>query len=627
MYDLGSALGSSRIEVVDGVPSVRHRPVVFSQLASSNDQEAVNIYNLSHVLFDDYEDEFTRGLTSSQKEKFAYRIRRDRLVKFLADQILSALGADLNATEQLSPAKGALLRLTAHDVAGACQLMVGSKNHRLGLLVAQLGDADELFMSDMKHQLDAWREQKSLSEIDYDIRALYELCAGNVGISQGREGKGVPVEDRADTFSISTKFGLSWLQCFMLGLLYGRAEKRNKDGIAKIEDAVREYQGRCDRGEEPVKPADDDVMWPLLKLYASRFDRTVSAPRFPAALEGLKKPWDHSSLFDFYNAMHATITLPTKLDVADNLAETFASELSARDDLPSAIYALSHISKPDMREALIQDLLDRFAATLPGPDTATSDSGIALWQRLTIDLKVPTSWIFMSKARYAASETNNGGDNFSELRYLVAAESWEDAHECLLKRVAPGLVIDQDFQRLLEMCALFGAGDDPVRRASSWYNGGAVFASFGKLMTGDTAKNDVAEISSLRKRLTVLGHKAGRDEREKVRNVKLGQLNLHELEEHVCIKEMANALVRLSFAGADIGTPREILELPITQDVRHEILTREGMLNDANGQAGSAPKKPTSATRKRNPSRGLGLRGTSTPYNGDAMEEDSEPNA
>ena len=220
------------------------------------------------------------------------------------------------------------------------------------------------------------------------------------------------------------------------------------------------------------------MLWSLLKLYSSKCDKAVSVPDFPAALEGLKKPWDHSALFNFYKNINAITPVPTKSDVADNLAETLASELSSNGDLPSAIYTLSHISKPELRKSLIQHRLDRSAAILPVSDTATSDSGIALWQCLTIDLKLPTSWIYMLKASFAASETNNGGANLSELRYLVAVEAWVEAHGCLVERVAPGFIIDEDYERLLEMCALFSSGNDPSKRVPFWHTCGEVFERF-----------------------------------------------------------------------------------------------------------------------------------------------------
>lgn len=574
-----------------------------------------DIYDLAHILFDDFEDEFTEGLSSPLQKKFSHRIRKDRLSKYLNTHILSALGdGNLATTEQITPIRAAFLRLVAHDISGACELLQKSQNYRLLLLVAQLDGADEAFMDDMKHQIDAWRDQKSLSEIDCDIRALYEICAGNVSISQGREGKTVPVEDRAETFHLSTRFDLSWLQCFALGLFYGKEEKTNNEGVSRIEDAVREYQARCSRGEEVTKPPEDDVRWTLLKLYASEQDKAVSAPLFPAALEGLAKPWNHADLFAFQQAVQANLTVETDNSKTDELAESFASELSTKGDVASAIYALMHMSNPETRKSLIQNLLDRFAAVLPGADAATTDAGIALWQRLTMEFRIPTSWIYMSKARYAASDTNAGGDNVSELRYLVAAEAWEDAHECLLKRVAPGFIIDEDYIGLFEMCSLFG--EDPARRVAGWYEGGEVFQTFGQLMSGGIGKTEGTVIAALRKRLVSMGTKHAKEARSQ--KARLGQLSQHELEEHVAIKEMANALARLAAQGASVGSLKEILELPITQDVKMEVVMGLGD-NKAEGDAGAIT---TTSGKGRRRGKAPGVQ--STPTGDDAMDEDDE---
>jgi len=580
--DLESALASGEIILESSVPSVRHRPIPFSQHASTaTTKEVAEVYNLAHVLFDDYEDEFTHGLSGPLQKEFMHRVRKDRLTQFIANHI-ALPPLDGRGT---NPVRDAVLRLTTHDIAGACELLKRGKNYRIMLLVAQLDGADRTFMDDVKHQIDAWREQKSLSEIDLDIRTLYEICAGSVSISQGKEGRSIPVEDRAETFHISTRYDLDWLQCFVLGLLYGKQEKSGDDNTARIEDAVREYQGRCDRGEEPVKPAENDMMWTLLKLYAADKTDTVDASSFPAALQGLAKPWDHSALFTFYQTIKANMSIDTDVEKADHLSETLASELSAQDDIASAIYALLHVSDVFMRQSQIQDLLDRFAGSLPGPDTATSTTDVSLWQRLTIDLKIPQSWIYMSKARFAASSTNNGGDNISELRYLVAAEAWGQAHDCLLKRTAPSFVVDEDWQSLLDMCGLFG--DEPARNVSGWYDGGDVYLCFAQLMTGVIGKTDGSALANLRKRIVRMG-KSARDSK-----MQLGKLSQHELEEHVAIKEMANALARLASKGGNVGSVEEILELPVTQEIR------DALAMDMQGgrDAASGKKEP----------RGLGL--------------------
>lgn len=607
-YDLDSALSTSKVSLQHDVPTVKHQAVLFSDLAARiEDEEVADIYKLAHILFDDYEDEFTLGLSGPLQKTYAQRIRRDRLTDYLSQKVLAANEDELKQMEQVSPIKAAIFRLTAHDIKGACKLLKESKNPRLMLLVSQLDGADGPFMGGMRAQLDVWREQKYLSEIDLDIRTLYELVAGNVSISQGKEGKGVAIEDRAETFTISTRYNLTWLQVFALGLFYGRQEKSSEEGISTIVSAVREYQGRCDRGEEPTKPPENDVAWSLLKLYASKHDerKEIQAPQFPAALEGLKKPFNHSELFNFFEAMKSSLKIKADTAKTDELAETLAAELSAQGDLASPIYALSHISSTQTKRTLIQSLLDRFAATLPGADTATSDSGIALWQRLTIDLKVPTSWIYMSKARFAASATNQGGDNISELRYLIAAEAWNEAHECLLKRVAPALITDEDYQSLIDLCALFG--DEPVRRVSTWYDGGEVFATFSQLMTSMIGKNDAGAISSLRKTIVTMSQQHSRGQ-----GFRLSQLSQHELEEHVAIKEMANALAKLSQSGASVGEVEEVLQLPLTEDVRLQIRLAAALFDNKNSSA----KDKSSRIKTR------GLRLTQI-ANEDIMDEDT----
>lgn len=596
-YDLASALSLCDVKTsADAVPEVQHKKLPFSQLASqlkNADRSVVDTYDLAHILFDDYEDNFTQGLNKSLQKQFKERIQRDRLIRFLAQYNHGKLNANIESTEQSDPLRAAVLRLIAHDIKGACHLLKDQKTYRLMLAVSQLDSADLAFMDSARLQIDSWRQQKSLSEFNLDIRTLYEICAGNVASCKGTEG--VPVEDRAETFTISQRYGLGWVQCFALGLFYGREEKDNHIGVSTIKDAVIAFHGRCERGEEPCKPAEDDAMWALLQYYASTFlpdeegQSTVPHPSFPACLGSLAKSWDHSDLFNFYQAMAAnTIFVKSLLkhdDIArvDQLAEEVASELSTKEDIASAIYALIHITDVETRKASIQDLLDRFASSLPGPDTATSNAGIELWTRLTMDLKVPQSWLYMAKARYAASATNNGGDNISELRYLVAAEAWESSHDCLLKRVAPAFTIDQDWTGLLEMCRLFG--DDPASKVPGWYDGGAVYQTFANLMTSNIAKTDIETISGLRKKLVTLGFRNAKAPR-------LSQLSNHEREEHIAIKEMANGLAHFAMQGGNVGSLKEILELPITQDVRAEV----GMALSGEKHVEPSQEKVTSAS-------------------------------
>lgn len=583
-FDLQSALLSVDVQLENGVPVVKQRASVFSDLAARQTPSSTlhDFYQLSHVLFDEYDDEYNQGMKNHVQKQFMHRIRKDRLTALLSRLISSKLEDRIGEVEQEDPAAAAFLHLSAHDIPKACNVLAKSKNNRLMLLASQLDGADEAFMDDIAAQLNAWRDQGVLPEITEEIRAVYELCAGNVTILEGNTKGTIPVEDRAATFSLSDKFQLNWLQAFALGLWYGRDEKlshKDTDSAGRIEDAIREFQARLDRGEETAKPG-DDPMWTLLRLYAAQQEGSgVEQPAVPADLLGLvaaRAPFDSSALFEVTNALGANLPwLDLDTEKLDILAETLAFELSSRNDLASAVFALLYLSSADMRKQHITDLLHRFAPALPGADTATTDAGIALWQTLTINLRLPQAWIYNAKAAFAASPAG-GMDNVAELKWLVAAEEWRAAHECFVKRVAPAAVIDEDWPTILEYVTLFG--DSAGTRAEGWQNfdGGSVFEDLALLMTKRRG-NDPEFVDALRRKIVRLGQAEKKREKEAAALAgtdnevqQLGKLSVHELDEHVAIREMSRHVAYLLSSGSNssITQRKEILQMPLTSDVR-----------------------------------------------------------
>lgn len=553
------------------------------------------MYDLTHILFDDYDDEYTLGLTRPQRKKYAHRVRRDRFAKWIEKEIATKYMNSIQELEKEDRTTAAVLYLAAHNVNKACDLLVADGNHRLCLLAARLDSADQLFMDDVRLQLDAWREQNVLSEMTEEIRTIYELCAGNVTISKGKSGSNIPPEDKASTFSISEKYNLSWLQCFALGLFYGRGEKTTADGVSRIEDAVREYQGRLDRSEETAKPEDDPV-WTVLRVYASQQTdtrKTVPAPSVPAELSGLSTVFGLSTLFTFVNALTANVaSVKADTEASDHLALSLAHDLAAAHDIAGPCLVLLHISDPASRKEHIVSLLHAFAAHLIAPGEEASDSDTALWTRLTSDLKLPVAWIYGVKASFAASSAG-GEDSTSELRYLIQASRWPEAHDCFVKRVAPAFIIDEDWSNLLDACSLFG--DDPSLHVPHWPAHGGLYSDFAQLMTNTIARQDSGKIATIRNRLIKLD-RSDQDRRSTATTVKLGQLSRHELEEHVAIKEMANTLARMSVQGGKVGTTAEMLELPVTSDIRLQL---------ENGMLGPTTMSITTTTSKQNKTDGI----------------------
>lgn len=539
--DIQSLLAESQTVVTDGVPFVQHNPLPFSQIKERRVREGApvaetDLYELAHVLFDDYEDEFTFDLSRQQKQGFRDRIRKDRLNRFLASLVWTRHGERIRHVEKLDAATAALLHLAAKNVQAACDLLMEAKDFHLMMLVAQIEQADDTFQQDIRDQLDAWREQNIISEMTEEIRALYEVLSGNTTICRGKPN--APTEDRATTFAISEKFELDWLQAFCLSLWYG------KEKNSTIEHGVRDFVQKLESREESASPigedGSEDPLFVVLKLFASTgVNRDFAEPLIPQALSALSKPWSSQSTFRFHHAIVAAVPeVHVDREKADALATDVAFQCSASGHVAAAVYALLHLQDAGQRAEMVQDLLRRHAAALPPPpeeDPQGEHQSIQLWNTLTLDLKVPPEWIYRAKALLARASN----DSFTELRYLILADSFAEAHECLCRRVAPRLVIDEDWETLKQVLASFG--DKPEQRVGNWAAGGAIYAGFVSLVIaskhGTKERRNTLERmqKSLSERKTLFAGE-GR---------KSGANGLEEREERVALSEMGRLVAEL----------------------------------------------------------------------------------
>ena len=498
--DVNFLLKDAKVSVKDNIPSIKHDAVPFSQVKAllahrQSSTEELDIYELLHVLFDDYEDEFTSGLSRQQQQENQPRIRRDRLSKFLAELVWQRHGDRIKASPKINAASAAVLQLTAKDIHAACDALMQEKNFHLTLLVAQIEQADSSFQNDIAAQISAWREQNILSEMSEDIRALYEILSGNTSIAQGKQN--VPVEHRATTFAISGKYELDWVQAFALCLWYGK--HKNED----VAEVVADFQDKLGSNLESATPVRSDghvdPLWVVLKLFASGSamkgkGRTtavkVEKPVVPQALSALSQAWDSKRTFHLHHAITATISgVSTDQEKANDLAMALAFEHSARGNITGAAFALLHLADPAKRAQQLEKLLNHHADALPAPSSSNSQSS-PLWTALTTALHIPTAWIYHAKALYARS----CNEALAEFHYLIAAKDCAQAHACLLRRIAPRLVIDEDWEGLRDVLAQFG--EDPAQKVDAaisalsgqdngpeWKNGGQVYADFAELMT------------------------------------------------------------------------------------------------------------------------------------------------
>lgn len=459
--------GIPRINYSSNIPFSLVKTHLPPQLVTS---ELPQVYELLHILFDVYEDEFTADLSEAQRDHYTTQIARDRLSQFLERSISSIRNENVAQAERQDGPESAVQYLARHDIKAAADALMKTKNFHLALLVSQIDNADNEFQEQIRKQIDAWRQQNSLSEMTLDTRALYALLSGNTTIVTGKVDG--PVEDRAETFTISEKYGFNWLQAFALNCWYGTVKNES------IADWIEEFHQKTELGEESAKP-NDDPLWIVMKLFASvhKEKSKIERPVFPTALSSLLHKQDVSAAFHLHQQLTALLPkadLNIDNDKADSLAATLAAQAEANVDIAGAIYALIHLRSPYKRAELIQDLLNRHADAIPLIDASSSSisSDDALtFNTLTTSLKVPIPWIAKAKALYARSIHAST----DELRFLVIAQDFDEAHECFCRRVAPRLVVDEDYTALSDAIGLF---ERVKHKLTGWSEGAQVFADF-----------------------------------------------------------------------------------------------------------------------------------------------------
>ena len=512
-----------------------------------------DVYELLHVLFDEYEDDFSYGLNQQQKQEFEGRIKKDRLSQLLMKMLLDVNAEKIVEAEKSRPLEAAVRHLLKHDIKAACDILMKSKNFHLSLLVAQIANADEKFQTQMQKQIEAWRGQNVISEMDEDVRTLYELLSGNTTVSQGKPTGAV--EDRASTFTISQKYGFTWLQAFALNCWYSGVKE------ASITEWVEEFEQKVTNKEEAAIP-DDDSLWVVLKMYASfHKDSQVEKPVLPQALSALETKWEVGAAFQLFNSIAATLGdegVQLDKDAADKLSAMYAAELEMKGDVVGAVFALLHLASSTKRQIYVQDLLNRHAATLSSLDSTNNDETIL--SLLTNALNVPVSWIAKAKALHAHA-THQASD---ELHYLITAKEYDEAHTCLCRRVAPRMVIDEEYGELKGAVEMFKGVESGY--LLGWEEGGGVYASFAALATSTTgAKAKDGEkakaLVTVRKGLETM--------KTKFEGRALCEGGLEELEERVAVKEMGRVVASIMEEQQQgLKGMKDVLGLPLMEGER-----------------------------------------------------------
>lgn len=464
----------TEIRMTEGVPyATLHTTSLKSVFHQKNVNDAASIHEkqvweLASILFDDLD-----SLNATEEE---HLVRRNKLSQFWSDLVeqASSTAISMAATSE----EKALACLAGHRIAEACKYLLDGKNFRLATLVPLIGTSD-VAKREMREQIKSWLDSKMLSEFSEAIRTIYELLSGNVCVCEGL--KGMPNEDRVDSFVISKNFGLDWRQSFGLRLWYAIS---NHDDLSA---AVEEYKDDIDQDKEDlprpwyveqgVAPlwndanidTRQDLLWGLLQLYADR-DADLEAVLRPENSQ--LSPLDARLRWQLGIALTSTGKVSygaNGTEKADAATIAFAAQLTRAGEWLEAAFVLLHLHHTASRKKALQEHLCQHA-NLIGSE---SDHGFVM---LTEKYRIPAAWIWEALALYMRCVKK---DAVAEVQCLLRAGSHAEAHRILIQHVAPQAIVERDYAGLSSLISQF---QDQQQGITEWTQGGEIYGHFLQLV-------------------------------------------------------------------------------------------------------------------------------------------------
>jgi nuclear pore complex protein Nup98-Nup96 len=287
--------------------------------------------------------------------------------------------------------------LTGYRISEACAEASKTKDLRLATLLALAEESTREYRQDLHNQLEVWRKDGSLGDIQLWYRAVYDILAGEIdgrGSALGQLGIGKRID---------------WRRAFAMRLWFSTPVD------SEIKDAVQEYWMACQLDSSIAKPVPwydvtnqktptgvYDGLFQLLRLYAgsgvnSTLDDALNPYNFSSAVTDTRIPWHlyvvlavlkgKASFADAYGTKASTIS-----GNGERLTLSYVHQLEYLDLWQWAIFVALHLRRENTRKGTIMDILARHINTTPND---TKEQGII--SQFVENWKIPMEWILEAK--------------------------------------------------------------------------------------------------------------------------------------------------------------------------------------------------------------------------------------
>ena len=354
--------------------------------------------------------------------------RRDAVSKWLESVVGVKAKKDMEtAALDRNVVAGAVANLSGGNVSSACRSLQEVGDHRSALLAAQMGGGGETSRM-LSQQLDRWTEVKSDGNINKDRLRLYSLIAG------------CPVWS-ASSGPVNTCQDLDWprsLACHLWYLTHPLASI--PDALHQFEVAWRgcgpsgpycsgpgpDYAETPDIGQPSVT---QDIRYLLLRLYCDRstgMEQLCDPSSHTRDRMDVRMTWFVFRVLEILGYRH----------ISDSARERLHRDMASQAERAGlwvwSVFVLQHIQDPSRRMEAVKALIDR------NIEKCSEDQE----EFLVSKLGVPVEWIAASRATLAKSRHNHR----EAVENLIIAHKWSEAHDVLVKEIAPDCIISQDYE-------------------------------------------------------------------------------------------------------------------------------------------------------------------------------------